>query len=207
MLKIYGQPNSINVRKVLWACEEIGIAFEREDWGGTTRPTADPAFKALNPFSLIPVIDDGGVILRESNAIVRYLAASRERSDLLPTDPVRRARIEGWMDWQGSDLSSAGRYVFLGLLRSRADCQDPDQLEASDQAYTKLMTLADQELAGSGGYIAGPDFTVADICVGLSVRRWFAIPRPRADLPNIKRYYDLLNERPGFQKYGSGFAS
>lgn len=207
MLKVYGQPNSINVRKVLWACEEIGIEYEREDWGGTTRPTADPVFKALNPFSLIPVIDDDGVILRESNAIVRYLAASRERSDLLPTDPARRAVIEGWMDWQGADVSSACRYVFMGLLRARPDCQDPAQLEASDQAYTRLMALADQELAGSGGYIAGRDFTAADICVGLSVRRWFAIPRPRADLPNIKRYYERLNERPGFQKYGSRFAS
>jgi glutathione S-transferase len=207
MLRIYGQPNSINVRKVLWACEEIGIPFEREDWGGTTRSTAEPAFKALNPFSLVPVIDDDGVILRESNAIVRYLATSRGRTDLAPGDPARRAAIEAWMDWQGADVSSACRYVFMGLLRARAECQDPAQLEASDQAYTKLMTLADHELASSGGYIAGPAFTMADICVGLSVRRWLAIPRPRADLPNLMRYYDLLNERPGFQKYGSGFAS
>ncbi len=65
MLKIYGRANSINVRKVLWTVDEIGIPFEREDWGRGFRPTSEPEFLALNPFGLVPVIDDGGFVLSE----------------------------------------------------------------------------------------------------------------------------------------------
>ena len=84
MLKIYGYAASINVRKVLWMCQELGLSYEREDWGGNFRPTSDPRFRMLNPVGMVPVIDDDGRIIWESNVIVRYLAASRGRADLLP---------------------------------------------------------------------------------------------------------------------------
>jgi glutathione S-transferase len=105
MVRVYGYCASINVRKVLWACAELGIEVVREDWGGSGRSTSAPVFRALNPAGLVPVIDDGGVIVWESNAIIRYLAASRDRIDLLPADPAARARVEMWMDWQGSDFN------------------------------------------------------------------------------------------------------
>ena len=94
MLKIYGYAQSINVRKVLWACEELGLAFERQDWGGAFRSTSEPQFRALNPVGMVPVIDDDGEVVWESNVIVRYLATSRGRTDLLPTEPAPRARVE-----------------------------------------------------------------------------------------------------------------
>lgn len=97
MLKIYGHTGSINVRKVLWLCEEIGLAFTREDWSGKFRSTAEPDFKALSPFGMIPVIDDGGFVLAESNAILRYVAASRARTDLLPTE-AKGSRANRIMD-------------------------------------------------------------------------------------------------------------
>ena len=80
MLKIYGYAGSINVRKVLWACEELDLPFAREDWGGKFRSTSDPTFRALNPVGMVPVIDDDGVVVWESNVIVRYLATSRGRA-------------------------------------------------------------------------------------------------------------------------------
>lgn len=56
MLTVYGYAQSINVRKVLWACEELGLAFERADWGGVFRSTSDAQFRALNPVGMVPVI-------------------------------------------------------------------------------------------------------------------------------------------------------
>ena len=82
MLKIYGRANSLNVRKVLWMCDEIGVAFEREDWGRDYQPTSDPAFMNVSIFGVVPVVDDSGFILRESNTIVRYLATKHGRTDL-----------------------------------------------------------------------------------------------------------------------------
>ena len=98
MLKVYGRANSINVRKVLWMLEEVGETYEREDWGRGYRSTDDPIFREINPVGVVPVIDDGAFRLRESNTIVRYLAAKHDRADLYPTDLQARARTESWMD-------------------------------------------------------------------------------------------------------------
>jgi glutathione S-transferase len=124
----------------------------------------------------------------ESNTIVRYLAASRGRTDLLPTQPAARAHAEQWMDWQGSDFNNSWRVVFQGLVRKHPSFQDPKAIDA--------------QLGRTRGYIAGDTFTVADIAIGLSLRRWHSIPMSRPSLPNVERYYERLLARSGFQRYG-----
>lgn len=201
MLRIYGHAASINVRKVLWACEELSLAFNREDWGGAHRPLSDPQFKALNSAGMIPVIDDDGVVVWESNAIVRYLAASRGRTDLLPAEPAPRAHVEQWMDWQGSDFNNSWRVAFQGLVRKNPAFQDRNAIDASMAQLNAMVGIVDAQLARTGAYIAGGTFTVADIAIGLSLRRWKAIPMTRPDLENVERYYRLLGTRAGFQRY------
>lgn len=88
-----GQPKSINVRKVLWTCAELGLSPEREDWGGTARPTSDPQFLALNPKGLVRVLVDDDLVLSESNSICRYLAAREGRTDFLPAAAADRAVV------------------------------------------------------------------------------------------------------------------
>lgn len=202
MLRIYGYAGSINVRKVLWACDELGLPFERDDWGGPFRPTSDPAFLALNPVGMVPVIDDDGLILWESNAIIRYLAASRGRSDLLPSEPQARARIEMWMDWQGSDFNNSWRVAFQGLVRKSPDHQDPVAIDRSLATFGRMVAVVDAALATSGGYLCGPGFTLADIPMGLSIHRWRSLPAEKPRFAQVEAYYERLCERPGFGRYG-----
>jgi glutathione S-transferase len=202
MLRIYGYAGSINVRKVLWACVELDLPFEREGWGGGFRPTSDPAFLSLNPVGMVPVINDDGLVVWESNTIIRYLAASRGRSDLLPTEPRRRARVEMWMDWQASDFNNSWRVAFQGLVRKNPEYQSRDWIERSMATLSSMVTVIDAELARSGGYICGPDFSLADIPIGLSIHRWHSLPAEKPDLANVERYYQRLCERTGFQHYG-----
>jgi len=202
MLKVYGQPQSINVRKVLWTCVELDMPFEREDWGGNTRSTSDPVFRALNPFGMVPVIDDHGVILRESNVIIRYLASSRQRADLLPTEPAARAHIEQWMDWQASDFNNTWRVAFQGLVRKNPAFADPAAIEASLAQFSAAIGLLNQQLARTGAFIAGAAFTLADIPIGLSVHRWRSLPVVRESFSNVERYYERLQSRAGFMQYG-----
>ena len=203
MLKIYGRANSINVRKVLWTVDEIGIPYEREDWGRGFRPTSDPEFLALNPFGLVPVIDDDGFILSESQAISRYLAASRGRGDLLPTDPKRRGIVESWMDWQGTEVSNAHRGAVMTKLFNITLPGGQEVVDASLVEWPKRMAVIEAQLAKTAAYITGPDFTLADVCIGLTVNRWFGTPTgPKPDFPAIARYFDLLAERPGYRTHG-----
>jgi glutathione S-transferase len=202
MLRIYGYAASINVRKVLWACAELGLDYAREDWGGGFRPTADPTFRTLNPVGMVPVLDEDGAVLWESNSIIRYLAASRGRSDLLPADPRERARIEMWMDWQGSDFNNSWRVAFQGLVRKNPDYQDAAAIERSLEAFTGHVRIVDAELARSGGHICGPDFSLADIPIGLSIHRWRSLPAAKPSLAHAEGYYDRLCERDGFRRFG-----
>src|SRR3954465_7618298 len=117
MLRILGKVTSINVRKVLWTCRELGIPFEREDWGSVFQSTNVPDFLALNPNAMVPVIRDGDVVLWESNTICRYLAQRHARHDLLPAAAAERALVEQWMDWQAGELNNAWRYAFMALVR------------------------------------------------------------------------------------------
>jgi glutathione S-transferase len=202
MLKIYGYLQSINVRKVLWACEELALPFEREDWGGSFRPTSEPQFRALNPGGMVPVIDDHGKVVWESNVIVRYLAASRRRVDLLPDEPAARARVEQWMDWQASDFNNSWRVSFQALVRRNPAFQDKAAIDASVDLFNRMVGIIDAELMRTGAYIAGEHFTVADIAIGLSLNRWRSVPMPRPHYASVERYTQRLLERSGFVRYG-----
>jgi glutathione S-transferase len=202
MLKIYGYAQSINVRKVLWACDELGLAFERVDWGGSFRSTSEPEFRALNPVGMVPVIDDDGTVVWESNVIVRYLATSRGRTDLLPSEPAARARVEQWMDWQASDFNNSWRVCFQALVRRNPAFQDRAAIDASAALLNSMVGIIDVALARSGAYIAGERFTVADIVIGLSLHRWQSVPMARPQYATVDRYLGRLLERPGFVRYG-----
>ncbi len=202
MLKIYGRANSINVRKVLWACGEIGIPFIREDWGRGYRPTTEPAFQRLSTFGVVPVVDDDGFVLRESNTIVRYLCAKHGRADLYPAELKARASVEAWMDWASTDLYSHVRPVFMGLVVKNPAFMEPKALAASIDEWTKGMHLLDQTLAAAGPHLMGVPFTIADIPAGLIVNRWYATAFEKPEFANVARYYDKLSERPAYREHG-----
>jgi len=208
MLQVLGRISSINVRKVLWTCDELGLAFVREDWGMGFRSPQSPEFLALNPNALIPVIreshaDGDDFVLWESNTICRYLAARQGRADLLPVDAQARARVEQWMDWQGGELNNAWRYAFLALVRRSAAHRDAAAIEASRQAWNRHMAILDTQLERTGAYAAGPVFTLADIVLGLSVHRWLSTPIERPALSAVAAYVERLRRRPAFLRHAS----
>jgi glutathione S-transferase len=203
MLKVYGRANSINVRKVLWIADEIGIAYEREDWGRGYRPVTEAAFQAINPFSAVPVIDDAGYVLRESNTIVRYLADSRGRRDLYPADLQARYAIDALMDWGATDLYWGVRPVFIGLHLKLPGMDKPDLIAAGIADWTQRMRLLDAHLSHTRAYAAGAAFTIADVPLGLIVNRWFGITFDKPDLPAITDYFARLKQRPAYLAHGA----
>ena len=116
MLNIWGRNNSINVQKVMWTVGELGLEHHRIDAGGRFGGLDTPEFDALNPNRLVPAIEDDGVVVWESNTIVRYLAARYGADSLWPADPARRAQADKWMDWMITSLLPDMTVVFWGLV-------------------------------------------------------------------------------------------
>ncbi|MPZ31837.1 MAG: glutathione S-transferase [Rhodospirillales bacterium] len=181
MIRILGKASSINVRKVLWACEEIGIAYERSDDGPEL---------AQNPNGLVPMIVDGDFVLWESNSIIRYLANKWAAHALLPTEPQRRAEVDRWIDWQATEFNSAWRYAFSAIVRRNPAFHDAREIEASKKQWTRMVAILDGQLARTGGHVAGAAFTLADIPIG------------RSAFAHVEAYYERLSRRPAFLSHG-----
>jgi glutathione S-transferase len=194
-LRIWGRMSSINVQKVVWTARELGLAFERIDAGGAFGGNRTPEYLRMNPNGKIPLIDDDGFVLWESNAIVRYLAARHGAGTLWPNDLRQRADADRWMDWQATELTPAMRNAFMQLIRTAAEARSPALVGESNAATEALMAILDEHLAGRH-FLCAQQFTVADIAVGASVHRWFGLPQPHAPRPNVQGWYRRLMTRP-----------
>ena len=198
MLRIWGRSNSINVQKVLWCCEELDIRYQRVDVGGPFGGNSEPEYLRLNPNGLVPTISDGGFVLWESNAIVRYLAAKHGTGTLYPENLAQRADADRWMDWQMGTLWANFRPAFVGLVRTPPEKRDRAYIAKAISKTTGNLTLLDTHLAGRD-YVTGPSLTMADIPLGVTAYRWFTVDIERPPMPNLEAWYERLCARSPYR--------
>jgi glutathione S-transferase len=199
MLKVYGWKSSSNVQKVLWCLGELGLEHDLVGKGGPFGGHKEPEYLKLNPNGLLPTIDDDGVVLWESNAIVRYLAAKHGQGGLWPTDLAERAGADRWMDWQQTVIRDAITPVFLGMVRKKPHERDMAAIGAARDRLAAALRILDAHLAAQP-YVAGPRFTMGDIPLGIHVWRWYAMDIKREDFPNLKAWYERLCRRRPFDE-------
>lgn len=199
MLKIWGRKNSSNVRKALWCAEEAGIAYERVEAGGAFGVVGQPEYLARNPNGRVPMIEDGDLVLWESNAIVRYLAAAYAPGSLYPEDPASRACGDKWMDWTTSSFASEFRDLFWGILRTPVEQRNLPVIEAARQRCLALLELPERAL-GERPYLSGDSFAMGDIPLGSFIYAWFEMPIERPPQPNLQAWYARLCERPAYRR-------
>ncbi|PMY43205.1 glutathione S-transferase [Pseudomonas sp. GW456-L14] len=200
MLKIWGRKNSSNVRKALWCAEELGLTYEAVDAGGAFGVVDTPEYRAMNPNGRIPLIEDDGFVLWESNAIVRYLAARHAAGTAwYPSDVQVRASAEKWMDWTTSTFAEPFRHLFWGVLRTPAHQQDWDKINAALNSCGELLAVVDQALA-EHPYLSGEEIGIGDIPLGSFIYAWFEMPIERPQLSNLQAWYARLQQRPAYRK-------
>ncbi|MFN6264187.1 MAG: glutathione S-transferase family protein [Chromatiaceae bacterium] len=201
-MQLYGKPTSINVRKVLWTLAELETNAELIPCGSGFAPIDTAEFRQLNPNVLVPVLQDGDFVLWESNSICRYLVRKSGHQTLLGSNLQQMAKVEQWMDWQACELNPAWRYAFMALVRQHPDFSDPAAIAQSAQQWQQKLQILDAELAKTGAYICGNDFTLADIVLGLSLNRWLQTPlSDRLELPHLAAYQQRLAQRPAAQQF------
>ena len=198
VLEIWGRNNSVNVQKVLWSCDELGVSFHRYDVGGPFGGNREPEYLARNPTGLIPTISDNGFALWESNTIVRYLSAKHGAGSLWPENPEARALADKWMDYQLGTIWPAFRTAFLGLTRTPPEERDPAAIRASLERTAEAWAIVDAHLEDHE-YIAGSSFTMGDVPLGPTAYRWLNIDIERPLMPNLEAWYARLCSRPAYQ--------
>jgi glutathione S-transferase len=198
VLRIWGRSNSINVQKVLWCCGELDVPYHRVDVGGPFGGNREPEYLRLNPNGLVPTISDGGFVLWESNAIVRYLAAGHGMGTLCPEDLAERADADRWMDWQLGTLWANFRPAFIGLIRTPPEKRDGASIATAIGKTARNLAILDAHLAGRE-YVTGPSLTMADIPLGVTAYRWFTLDIERPPMPDLEAWYERLCARAPYR--------
>ena len=201
MRRVWGRANSSNVMKVVWTLEELRLPYERTDIGGPFGGNDRPEYRAMNPNGVIPTLEEDGFVLWESNVICRYLCAAHAPDGALwPQDARSRANIDRWMDWQQTTLGPSQTVVFQGLVRTPPEKRDNAAIARGVERAGQAWALLDRQLAGRD-WVAGPDFTLADIPLGPHAHRWFSFDIARPDTPHLRAWYDRLLARPAFHAH------
>ncbi|SCZ37033.1 Glutathione S-transferase [Afifella marina DSM 2698] len=199
MLKIYGRPNSINVQKVVFCLDEIGLTYDLVLAGRQHGHVDTPEFRKMNPNGLVPVLVDDGFVLWESNAIVRYLCAQHSAGALWPDDLRVRADADRWMDWQTTTFGPAIGPAFYNLIRQPDDARDHAAVSTSQKKGEACAAILNEWLSDRP-FVSGETFTMGDIAIGAIVLRWLNLPLERAPAPNLEAYCARIMERPAGRK-------
>ena len=202
MIRLWGRKSSINVQKVLWCLAELGLEeskdFERIDAGLHFGKNRTPEFLALNPNGLVPTLQDGDLVLWESNTILRYLVRQYDKSKRFPTDIASQYQSEKWMDWQLGTMWPSLRVAFLGLTRTPENERNYEVIQKAYQDTNALLALLDQQLANQR-YCSGESFNIGDIPLALCVSRWILLNETfpeqtgaRLSLKNVEAWMQRL---------------
>lgn len=205
MLKVFGRRSSFNVQKVLWLIGELDLPYEHVPAGGRFGGLDEPTFSELNPHRRIPVVEDerqeGNLAVWESHAILRYLAATYGGGRFWADSPAARALVDSWMDWSQTTLQPVFlNGVFWGYYRTPEALRDRPAVERSLARCAEHFGLLDRLLAGRP-FLLGDDLSLADIPIGTTLYRYFELDITRPALPNVRAWYERLQQRPAYRDY------
>lgn len=201
MLKIWGRKTSVNVQKVMWAAAELDLPHERIDAGGPFGQVDTPEFAALNPNRLVPVIDDAGFVLWESDAVVRYLAEAHGRGRLAPEGRHAFARADQWMTWASTSLyGDVIGVCFVQFVRVTAENRNHALIDAAVSRIHQRLAILDKHLADRH-FILGDQLTMADIGVGALMYRYFNMDITRSRAAHVEAWYQRLTSRRAYQDH------
>jgi glutathione S-transferase len=200
MIRLLGRHTSGNVQKVLWLLEELGVAYEREDYGRQFGNTQTDEYRALNPNAKVPTLVAGDTVIWESNTILRYLVAMYGPA-LTGATPAEKADVERWMDWLLASVNSL--YVAIFKDAKKPPEERGAEFAAQAKELAELLAIADRHLAGRD-WFALDRLTVADVALGPVLKRCLGFPIDRPAFANLDRWLAALEARPAFRKATAG---
>jgi glutathione S-transferase len=186
--------------RIIWLLEELGVPYELETVEFTSEYLGSQTHRALHPLGQLPVVFDDGVKMIESGAIVEYLLEKHGQGRLAP--PAGTPERAAYLQWFHYGEASLARFT-SEIVRNRFGRTEAERVPAiADDNRVRLhqsIAFVDAELA-SRPYIAGSDFTAADIMVSYGMIMAKVVRELPAEVPNVTRYLERLKERPAYAK-------
>ncbi len=203
MIKLWGRTNSMNVQKVLWVLDDLGLAYERIDAGMQYGVNNTAEYLRMNPNGKIPLIKDGDLAVWESHAICRYLCNKAGSQKLYPQDPQARAPIDQWIDWALSTLIGPLSTVFWILVRTPAEKRDPAKLKEESSKLLGALEILNTGLTNRS-FIASDHFSLADLILAAPVYRCIKLDsfdHQSEHFAPLMAWYAKVRTQPGFKRW------
>ena len=198
MIQLYGRRNSINVQKVSWALCELNLEFKWYDEHGEFGKVNLENYEKINPQLIVPTLDHNGSVIKQSNAIVRYLY--RKYTDVYEISKDEDIAIaESWMEFQTTDLQLNMTPIFWGLVRNPPEDRDQELIDKNIILLNEKFEIFDKFLEDHE-YILNNKFGMSDIIMGAASYRYLSLPIERPNLLNLKSWYDKISNRDCFKK-------
>ena len=182
--------------RIVWLCEELGLDYTLKlyDRRADNRLAPDD-FKALHPMGIAPVIEDDGLVLGESGAIIDYIVAKPGGGRLVPTqDDLDFAGHLFWFHFANGTMMTNG---MMAIAATQAGATEMPPFVAD--RTRKAWAMVEQRL-GEAEYFGGRQLTTADIMMGFQLTTSRAFNNMSIDaMPNIKAYLKKIGERPAYQ--------
>jgi len=185
--------------------EELGVPYERVLVDRTRNAHKEPAYLALNPNGLIPVLTDGGLVLYEAAAIVLHLCDTHPQAKLAPElGTAARAHFYKWLVWCTNTLQATlMAYFYPERWVKEGNAEGAAEVKAQAQAKVDgLVDQLDALLAQNGGpWILGPGYSALDAYV-FTLCRWTRNfgGRKARDRAHLGPYLQRVSERPAVQR-------
>ncbi|HEU5338581.1 MAG TPA: glutathione S-transferase family protein [Sulfuricaulis sp.] len=197
-MKLYGHPYSNAARRVQMFCEECGIPYTYQTVDLTKGEQYTPEYLALNPNGKVPVIDDDGHAVWESQAIMRYLADKHKAHAWYPSELRARIQVEQWLDWNQTRLGvECGKIMFH--THFAGDKSRPKVIEDAKKWLAKILPVMDGELAKCK-YMCGDQPTLADLAAVTNIAYLEMCKYDLGAYPAITKWYGDMKARPSFTK-------
>ena len=192
-VKLYRHPLSGHCHRVELALSLLGLPVETIDVDLAKREQKTRAFLELNPFGQVPVIDDGGTVVHDSNAILVYLARRYDRDDRwLPRDPVGEAAVQVWFSAAAGPLAFGPASSRVANLFGRSK----DKAEAISLGHGLLAVM--EQVLTRRDHLAAPTPTFADVALYSYVA---VAPEGDVDLApyaRVRTWLARIEALPGF---------
>ena len=204
-MKLYHHPASTVSRPVMLFAAEARIPLEMQVVDLFTGEHTLPAYDAVNPNHLVPVLEDGNFRLTESSAILKYLA-DKTGSALYPKDLQQRARVNERMDWINTQLCRDFAYgfiypqIFPSHKRPSDEAQQATLKWGQERAQGWMKVLNDSILGPGNAYVCGDAITIADFYAASFVALGEITGSDYAAYPNIRRWLDRMKALPSWKQ-------
>lgn len=193
-LKIIGTPYSRTVR-TLWMAKELGIPYENIEVKTGAEGSRTPEHLKLNPNGHVPVIDDDGLILWESQAINLYLAR-KHGGPLAAGNLAEEGQMLQWMAWCLWELEPHAQAVSAHARTLPEDQRDPAILAKAKDIVEGALGVLNGALVKGRGHLVGNRFTVADLNAVSSAYFLRFTPEIVDKFPAVRAWYDTIKARP-----------